>query len=196
MSRQLWMLVGGNGSGKSTFYHQRIEPLGLPFVNADIIARQLFPDQPERHSYEAAQLAEQQRLQLIQTGRSFCFETVFSHPSKIDFVAQAKAFGYEIILVWIHLENTELNNARVSQRVQQGGHNVPEEKVTQRVPRLLRNIQKVIPLCDRVYALENSLCDQPYRKVFTQINGELEIFMEPFPIWAMNALTPSLSPTE
>ena len=82
MKKQLWILVGGNGSGKSTFYHQRLEPLGLPFVNADIIARQLYPDNPEARSYDAAKIAEQQRFQLLSQGRSFCFETVFSHPSR------------------------------------------------------------------------------------------------------------------
>ncbi len=44
------MLVGGNGSGKSTFYRLTLEPLGLPFVNADLLARIVFRDAPEMHS--------------------------------------------------------------------------------------------------------------------------------------------------
>lgn len=28
--KQLWLLVGGNGAGKSTFYRLVLEPLGLP----------------------------------------------------------------------------------------------------------------------------------------------------------------------
>ncbi|MEE9356015.1 MAG: hypothetical protein V3U75_10545 [Methylococcaceae bacterium] len=44
--KQLWLLAGGNGAGKSTFYWTRLEPLGLLFVNANIVAKQLFPDQP------------------------------------------------------------------------------------------------------------------------------------------------------
>ena len=44
------MLVGGNGSGKSTFYRLALEPLGLPFVNADLLARIVFTDAPEMHS--------------------------------------------------------------------------------------------------------------------------------------------------
>ena len=51
--KQLWMLVGGNGAGKSTFYQQALQPLGIPFINADVIAKELFPDAPEAHSYEA-----------------------------------------------------------------------------------------------------------------------------------------------
>ena len=48
------MLVGGNGAGKSTFYRLALEPLALPFVNADQLARFAFPDDPEVHSYECS----------------------------------------------------------------------------------------------------------------------------------------------
>lgn len=80
---------------------------------------------------------------------AFCFETVFSHSSKIDFVAQAKALGYKIILVLIHLDNVSLNQARIYQRVSEGGHSVPDEKVRSRVPRLLKLIKQTLPLCDQ-----------------------------------------------
>lgn len=101
--KQLWLLAGGNGAGKTTFYRLQLEPLALPFVNAVVLAKQLYPDHSEQHSYEAARIAEAIRLRLLQDGRTFCFETVFSHPSKIDFVASAKARGYEIVLVFFTL---------------------------------------------------------------------------------------------
>jgi predicted ABC-type ATPase len=106
--KQLWLLVGGNGAGKSTFYRLVLEPLGLPFVNADRLAKLLYPAAAEEHSYEAAMLAEQQRNSLLLSGASFGFETVFSHPSKIDVTARAKALGYTVIMVLIHLEQAEL----------------------------------------------------------------------------------------
>jgi predicted ABC-type ATPase len=37
--KQLWILAGGNGSGKSTFYEQYLRPQGLSFVNTDLIAK-------------------------------------------------------------------------------------------------------------------------------------------------------------
>jgi ABC-type molybdenum transport system ATPase subunit/photorepair protein PhrA len=30
--KQLWLLVGGNGAGKFTFYRLVLEPQGLPFL--------------------------------------------------------------------------------------------------------------------------------------------------------------------
>ena len=172
--RQLWLLAGGNGAGKSTFYRTRLAPLGLPLVNADVIARELCPDDPEAFSYTAAQVAGEIRHNLLQEGRSFCFETVFSHPSKIDFIARAKSLGYQIVLVFIHLEPVSLNKARISQRVSEGGHNVPDTKVEARIPRLLANIKTAIALCDQVRLLDNSSAEDPFRLLATVRNGEVE----------------------
>jgi predicted ABC-type ATPase len=80
-------------------------------------------------SYEAAQIAEQVRFDLLRQRISFCFETVFSHPSRLAFVQQACAAGYEIIMVFIHLDDVQLNLARITQRVAEGGHFVPEDKL-------------------------------------------------------------------
>lgn len=170
----MWLLAGANGAGKTTFYRTQLEPLGFPFVNADILAKELYPDSPEQHSYDAAIIAGQIRKDLLEQGNSFCFETVFSHHSKIDFVAQAKISGYEIILVFIHLDNISLNQSRVNQRVSEGGHSVPPDKVESRIPRTLENIRKVIPLCDSVFILDNSRADNPFKKLVTINNGKIK----------------------
>jgi len=189
--KQLWILVGGNGAGKSTFYTHYLEPLGLPFVNADILARMAYPDAPEAHSYDAAKLAEQMRGELLLSGASFCFETVYSHPSKIDFVAQAKALGYEVIMVVVHLETAELNQARVAERVSEGGHFVPEEKVVSRIPRTLQHIKTSIPLCDRVQVYDNSFEDAPFKLVFSVAEGVMTRHHNPLPEWAEELLADS-----
>jgi len=59
----------------------------MPVINVDILAKEVYPQTPEEHGYDAAKLATEMRFQLLYEGRSFCFETAFSHPSKIDFVA-------------------------------------------------------------------------------------------------------------
>jgi len=186
--KQLWLLAGGNDAGKTTFYKTRLEPLGLSFINADILAKQLDPEAPEKQSYQAAKIAEVMRFQLLHQGRSFCFETVFSHPSKIDFIAQAKALGYEIILVFIHLDHLMLNQARIAQRVSEGGHSVPEDKVRSRIPRPLKNIKQAIPRCDIVYLLDNSRWDDPFRQVVRIRQGELSSDNDALPDWAIKLL--------
>lgn len=187
--KQLWILVGGNGAGKSTFYRLFLQPLGLPFVNADRIAGIVYPDNPEAHSYEAARLAEQQRQDLLLRGMSFCFETIYSHPSRIDFVAQAKALGYQVVMVMIHLQDPSLNQARISQRVSEGGHAVPPEKVVSRIPRLLRHVRRSLPLCDVLKIYDNSSAEQPFIPVCTVSQGELSPHLDPLPAWAEELLT-------
>jgi predicted ABC-type ATPase len=186
--KQLWMLVGGNGVGKSTFFKHYLEPRGVQFVNADIIAKKLDQDHPEERSYQAAKIAEIIRLDLLHKGISFCFETVFSHPSKIDFIAEAKTLGYRIILVFIHLENDEINQARVMQRVSEGGHDVPAEKIIARIPRTLHHVRLALPLSDEAYILDNSTRQDPYRLVATLQNGQLSL-NNPIPDWAREVLS-------
>jgi predicted ABC-type ATPase len=161
----LWLLAGGNGAGKSTFYHQYLASSGIPFINADEIAKRAFRGEEETRSYDAAIMAAMERDRLLAEHQSFCFETVFSHASKVDFVAEAKAAGYFINLVFIHLDNSDLNVARVHSRVHDGGHTVPEDKIRQRIPRTIDNIRRVIPLCDRVLLLDNASLESPYRRI-------------------------------
>lgn len=182
--KQLWVLVGGNGAGKTTFYETMLKVLGLPFINADLIAKDMFPDDPEGQSYAAAKLAEAMREEQIKKGASFCFETVFSHPSKVDFMARAKAQGYEIILVVIHVETPDLNLARIHQRVEEGGHNVQSDKVRSRIPRLMDNVEKAIPLCDQVRMLDNSSLETPFLEVLTIKDGVRTEHVNPLPEWA------------
>ena len=68
----------------------------------------LYAGTQEKYSYEAAQLAEQQRNTLLLNLTSFCLETVDSHPSNNNFAALADGLGYAMIMVVIHLEQAEL----------------------------------------------------------------------------------------
>lgn len=185
---QLWVLTGGNGSGKSTFYAQFLKSEALPFVNADQIARQFDAENSVAISYEAARVAGRIRDALLRDRQSFCFETVFSHTSKVDFIGQAKSLDYEIILVFIHLDNIELNKARVAQRVSEGGHAVPEDKIESRVPRTLDNVKSVIALCDRVELIDNASYELPFRRIASVTDGVTTFHVEPPPHWAVNLM--------
>ncbi len=108
--------------------------------------------------------------------------------TKIDFVAQAKALRYEIILVFIHLDNVSLNQARISQGVSEGGHFVPDEKVQSQLPRLLKLIKQTLPLCDQSYLLDNSRAGNPFKQVAIIRNGIIELKKNPIPEWTQALL--------
>lgn len=183
MAKSLWLLAGGNGAGKTTFFDIFLKLKGIAFVNADEIAKALFNDEAEKYSYKAARIAENMRKDLLSKGRSFCFETVFSHPSKIDFVAKAKVLGYQINLVFIHVDNTELNVARVINRVEQGGHSVPEDKIHARIPRTLKNVAVAAQLSDNFIVFNNSSLEKPFQKMLTIKNGVITQQSDDLPTW-------------
>lgn len=191
--KQLWVLAGGNGAGKSTFYNLYLKKHGVKFVNADLIAKEIDPDNPEDLNYQAATIAAKIREDLLSQGISFCFETVFSHESKIDFIAKAKARGYQVILVYIHLIDSNLNEARVIQRVSEGGHSVPSEKIHNRIPRIMKHIKAALPLVDEARFLDNSSKENPFQQTAVLKNGNYTGIASPLPEWAQEMLSDYLS---
>jgi predicted ABC-type ATPase len=182
------VLAGGNGAGKSTFYSQYLAKYSIKFVNADLIAKDIDSENPESISYHAATVAAKIREDLISQGVSFCFETVFSHESKIDFLAQAKANGYKVILVYIHLFDSSLNEARVKQRVSEGGHNVPIEKIYSRIPRTMKHIKTALLIVDEARILDNSSTDDPFQQIIVMKSGNFEVNVDHLPEWARDLL--------
>ncbi len=116
--------------------------------------------------------------------RSFCFETVFSHPSKVEFLDKAKQAGYEITLVFIHVELAELNKRRVEHRVKHGGHNVPEDKIVSRIPRTIENVKAALKRVDFLYVFDNSSAEMPHRFLLKFEQGQLTQQKQPLPTWA------------
>ncbi len=187
-AKQLWVLAGGNGAGKTTFFNLYLAKYGIKFVNADSIAMDIDPRKPEDTSYQAATITAKIREDLIAQGVSFCFETVFSHESKIDFLARAKANGYKITLVFIHLCDSSLNEARVNQRVTEGGHGVPPDKIHTRIPRTLKHIQTALSLVDDARILDNSSRDNPFQQILVMKDGSYDVMADPLPAWAKDLL--------
>lgn len=182
------LLVGGNGAGKSTFYHTYLAPRKIPFLNADVLAREMWPDAPEAHSYEAMRLVERSRHLALAQQRSFCFETVFSHPSKLDFIHEAKRAGYAVELYAIHVTTASLNRFRVKQRVAEGGHNVPDDKIVPRIERSLAQLIQALPMVDQALLLDNSLVGDPFRVQARFQQGRLISSVEPLEPWALSVI--------
>jgi len=161
-------VAGPNGAGKTTFFHTHLSDTGLRFVNADDIAREL-----EMDAYEAAEISAALRHALVNRKESFVFETVFSDPvgDKVRFLRDAVDLGYEVVLVFIQITDAEMSTDRVSIRVAQGGHDVPDEKLKSRFPRTQVNLQRAIDELPHVLIFDNSMASQPFRHVATYRNG-------------------------
>ncbi len=187
----LVVIAGPNGSGKTTFYDTFIAPFRLPYVNADLIAKELAANGGKTGNYDAAKAAERKRRELLATKRSFCMETVFSDTvgGKRKFFRDAQKSGYGVLLIFIGLDHVETSRARVAQRVSAGGHAVPDRKIEDRFPRTLENLRKAIGFVDRAWLLDNSSFDEPFRPVAVCVAGETRQLFPPVPPWARSALS-------
>jgi predicted ABC-type ATPase len=189
----LWLLVGPNGAGKTTYYERVIAPrLRLPFVNADRIARGRWPRNYSRHAYEAARIAEATRYALLYAGKSFVAETVFSHPSKLEFVKRARAAGYTVWITFVGVGSPELAVARVGQRLREGGHPVPPDKVRERYVRLQANVRAAVPLADRLAVVDNSEKGRALRDVLLFEQGRVVRRARDLPEWAATLFSEQL----
>ena len=175
MTKQLWILAGGNGAGKSTFYTINLLARGLPMLNVDQIAETLEPGDPGAAITTAQKWVELKRAKLVETGESFCYETVFSHVSKVDFVAEAKSHGYEVTIIYI-------------QRVSEGGHDVPPDKIKARIPRVMGYVSDTLVLADQVRLLDNSSHAKPFIEIASMDGGHLSAHVDPLPDWARTML--------
>lgn len=185
---RLDLVVGPNGAGKSTFVRLTLAPV-LPhatFVNADLIAQQRWPDDPETHSYEAARIAARTRKALIARREPFIAETVFSHPSKLDLPREAAAAGY-YRAVHVVLVPEAVAVARVAARVVAGGHTVPEDKVRGRYQRLWPLVAEAIVLADTATVYDNSQRKGP--SVVADFSHGFVVGKPLWPDWTPEALT-------
>ncbi len=95
---------------------------------------------------------------LIERGESFIAETAFSHPSKLELIDRARRAGYVVVLHVI-LVPGELSVARVVERVAEGGHSVPEDKVRKRFERLWPLVAEAIDRSDHATVYDNTAPD-------------------------------------
>jgi predicted ABC-type ATPase len=161
------------------------------YINADDIAAKLRGSYVDRVR-RAQILAEEQRQACLADGCSFTFETVMSHPSKLELMRQAKGLGYRIILYFVATDDPDLNIRRVAQRVALGGHDVPADRVLARYHRTLGLLAEASAIADETALFDNTQIVRPanaatgLRLVGRRVDGVVTI-LEPQPGWVASA---------
>ncbi|MBD2565815.1 zeta toxin family protein [Nostoc sp. UIC 10607] len=155
----VYIIGGANGSGKTTAALQ-ILPYFLQvfeYVNADEIAAGLSPFNPESVAIQAGRLMVERLKTLVNAKIDFAFETTLAARNFARFLRECKKQGYAINLIYFWLQSPELAIARVSRRVESGGHSIPEDTIYRRYERGRKNlIELYLPLCERWIVYDNS----------------------------------------
>lgn len=190
-----YLLAGPNGAGKSTLYKALKAAgkiaAGAEFVNADLyeaVHLQHIND-PLKRSEAARDWADSRRAQLLLEGKSFASETVFSHKSKLSLIQDAQQSGFFVLLLVVALDQPERLLARVSQRVKEGGHSVPADRILARYPRTLALLSQAVRMADAAL-LHDSFDTAPgsHKLVATCEKKSTRVLHQPLPQWAHTVL--------
>ncbi len=151
---EIIVFAGPNGSGKSTItqFAKVIEP----YINADEIKKAT-----NCTDLEAAQKADEMRYHLVEVRRGFTFETVLSTERNLNLLKKAKDAGFFVRCVYVLTADPKINVHRVKVRHNNGGHDVPEEKIRTRYERCFSLIPQLIEVCDIFHLYDNTT--SPFR---------------------------------
>lgn len=159
MSKQLYIIAGCNGAGKTTASFTILpEVLDCKeFINADEIAKGLSPFQPESVAMQAGRIMLARMDELLQKGETFAFETTLATKSYKQKIEWAQANGYEVTLLFFWLDSPNMAKKRVAQRVAEGGHSIPSETIERRYHNGITNLFAIyIDMVDICYIFDNS----------------------------------------
>ena len=132
--KRILIIAGPNGSGKTTFAREFLpkDVECLEFINADLIAEGISPFKPESAALKAARVMIEEINEHVIRGESFAFETTLSTKRYLRLIPEWKHLGYQVKIIFLSLPNVEIAINRVTTRVLQGGHPVPEETIRSR----------------------------------------------------------------
>ncbi|MEI7841088.1 MAG: AAA family ATPase [Methylococcaceae bacterium] len=171
---QLVIVGGANGAGKTTFARQFAQIEELPYLGADDIAFQLSPENTASVRVTAGREFSRRLSDAIQNQQSLVIESTLSGGSLARTIDKARQQGYQITIVFVFLDSETLCLHRISERVQQGGHDVPEEDVRRRFKRVFSVFwDQYRPLADRCVLVYNG--GESFLIIAEEENDEWEI---------------------
>lgn len=189
------LLAGPNGAGKSTLYRALADSGAidgaLEFVNADLHEGEHLQHiaDLQKRSEAARDWADGRRDALLRAGAGFVSETVFSHESKLDLISQAQSLGYQVVLYVVAVGDPKRLLARVRQRVQEGGHNVPAKRILARYPRTMANLRKAVRLVDLAFVYDAAEVEQGGHTLVALCRGEQTTQLAAkLPLWVTTLL--------
>ena len=154
-----YVIAGPNGAGKTTFAMKYLPEIAgcQNYVNADLIAYGISPLDSVAVQFDAGRLFLNEIHKNIEKRIDFAFETTLAGRSYIKLLEKLREEGWQIVLFFLWIPDADFSRDRVRQRVQAGGHDIPDEAIYRRYPRIMYNlINTYISLFDTVYCYNNS----------------------------------------
>lgn len=171
MEEVYFIFAGVNGAGKSTLY-SFYPNVPQNRINSDEILRENRGDWESNIDQANAMKAAVKKIHAyLKGGISFNQETTLTGNSIVHNIKKAKEQGYIVKVCYVGLESADLAIRRVQQRVEKGGHGIAEDDIRRRYVQSLNNLQKIIPICDKIEIYDNT---ERFSCVASYLNWELE----------------------
>lgn len=157
--RDILIIGGPNGAGKTTAARVLLRDYldESHLLNADEIARELSPDNPEAVAFAAGRKFIERMRRLVCEGKSFAFETTCAGRAYLRLLRECRRDGWHIMLLFLWLPSPESAVSRVAQRVIEGGHNVQPDVVYRRYWAGIWNMRNLyLPLAEEAEIYDNS----------------------------------------
>jgi len=149
-------------------------------IRENVIVKNLKDTSPY-NSYHFAIIADFIRYELIKNKKSFSFETVFSHPSKLKLIDLAHRNNFKVYLYFIGTQTPKMNVERVKDRVLKGGHLVDSGKIEQRYFLTMDLLIEMIKKADQTFLWDNSGSKHDYIGGIS--DGTLDLKITNIPNW-------------
>lgn len=154
---RILVLAGVNGAGKSSLLGTWLRDAGLTWFNPDSFTRRLVEQGWALDEANAAAWSEGARRlrQAMAEGTDFAFETTLGG-NTIPRLLRDACQTHDVAIWFCGLNSVALHVARVADRVSQGGHDIPHEKIRARFDSARENLIALLPHLAELHVYDNS----------------------------------------
>ncbi len=156
---KIYVIAGPNGIGKTTSSYDLV-PSNTPIINSDEIAKEVRNSGILAANVNAQEYSNNEAMRLIQEHLdkriSFAIETNLADDNTWKFLIQIQKTGYQLHIIYVSTDDTDMLNRRIETRVKHGDHFVRPDIVKERYINGLALLSHYFAIPERLQLFDNS----------------------------------------